>query len=137
MYEPEYRLFYNHDFLFLTFRENEFQNSSSRKEKKVGNQYICCMYMIIRESISVYAAMIYNKLKSISFFLLSQFSVFFWLWRIIIIKNCKKNPVHFFVQSISRFSSVFWSNCNAYTFQKCHQIFSILHIHYSIIMYIG
>ena len=35
------------------------------------------MYMIIRESISVYAAMTDNKLKSISFFLLSQFSVFF------------------------------------------------------------
>ena len=34
LYEPEYRLFYNHDYFFLTFRENElFQNPFSRKNK--------------------------------------------------------------------------------------------------------
>ena len=83
-------------FFFQLFVKINFKIHFHEKKRKVGNQYICCMYMIIRESISVYAAMTDNKLKSISFFLLSQFSVFFWLWLIIIFKNCKKNPAHFF-----------------------------------------
>ena len=78
------------------------------KKQKLINIYVVCMYMIIGESISVYAAWLFeNKLKSISF-------IFFYFYKTldfeILSSKIEENFCSLFCASISRLSSVIWSN---------------------------